>query len=249
MILKIREIISIASGIVGDNKINCHKAREVGIAAMSKMTGETFNIKLKRADKVLPLLTMSSTIKVHDEKVPLGPVLLFQHISISKTFEDEIEKFFEYELAPYPLSMFDETGMRKTQKSAIYNCFESMEIEIDNSNTSYIIDGGYLLHRVVWDREATFNVTFDKYIQYVHRHFSHRVSIVVFDGYTDYKKNIKAAEQRCRTTKVSSSPDVIFDQFMTVPTNQQQFLSNTHNKSRFIFMLCERFTAANIIVK
>ena len=84
---------------------------------------------------------------------------------------------------------------------------------------------------------------------YVHRHFSHRVSIVVFDGYTGYKKNIKAAEQRRRTTKVSSSPNVIFDQFMTVPTNQQQFFSNTHNKSRFIFMLCERFTAANIIVK
>ena len=55
---------------------------------------------------------------------------------------------------------------------------------------------------------------------YVHRHFSHRVSIVVFDGYTDYKKNIKAAEQRRRTTKLSSSPDVIFDQFMTVSTNQ-----------------------------
>ena len=174
---KIKEIISIASGIVGDNKINCHKASEVGIAAMSKMTGETFNIKLKRADKVLPLLTMSSTIKVHDKKVPVDPVLLFQRMSISKTFEDEIEKFFEYELAPYPLSMFDETGMRKTQKSAIYNCFESMEIEIDNTNASYIIDGGYLLHRVVWDREATFNVTFDKYIQYVHKHFSHRVSI------------------------------------------------------------------------
>ena len=140
---KIKEIISIASGIVGDNKINCHKAREVGIAAMSKMTGETFNIKLKRA-KVLPLLTISSTIKFHDEKVPVDPVLLFQRMSISKTFEDEIEKLFEYELAPYLLSMFDKTGMHKTQKSAIYNCFESMEIEIDNTNANYIIDGGYL---------------------------------------------------------------------------------------------------------
>ena len=90
---KIKEIISIANGIVGDNKIKCHKAREVGIAAMSKMTGETFNIKLKRADKVLPLLTMSSTIKVHNEKVPVGPVLLFQRMSISKAFEDDIEKF------------------------------------------------------------------------------------------------------------------------------------------------------------
>ena len=155
---EVKEIISIASGVVGDNKINCHKAREVGIASMSKMTGETFNnIKLKRADKVLPLLTMSSTIKVHDEKVPIDPVLLFQRMSITKTFEDEIEKFFEYELAPYPLSLFDAIGMRKTQKSAIYDCFQSVNIEIDNTNATYIIDGGYLLHRVVWDREETFN--------------------------------------------------------------------------------------------
>ena len=36
---------------------------------------------------------------------------------------------------------------------------------------------------------------------------------------------------------------------MTVPTNQQQFLANTHNKSSFILMLCEKFTAANILVK
>ena len=138
--------------------------------------------------------------------------------------------------------------MRKTQKSAIYDCFESVNIEIDKTNASYIIDGGYLLHRVVWDREETFNVIFDKYVQYVHRHFGHRVSIV-FDGYTDYKKNIKAAEQRRRTTKTSSSSDVVFDQFMTVPTNQQQFLANNNNKSGFILMLCAKFTAANILVK
>ena len=60
---------------------------------------------------------------------------------------------------------------------------------------------------------------------------------------------IKAAEQRRRTTKTSSSSDVVFDRFMTVPTNQQQFLATTHNKSRCILMLCEKFTAANILVK
>lgn len=32
----INKILSIASGVVSDNKINCHQAREVGIAAMSK---------------------------------------------------------------------------------------------------------------------------------------------------------------------------------------------------------------------
>ncbi|GBO38818.1 hypothetical protein AVEN_274190-1 [Araneus ventricosus] len=89
---------------------------------------------------------------------------------------------------------------------------------------------------------------FEKYVHYVHRHFGHNV-IIVFDGYSDYMKNIKVAEQHRRTTKISSSSDVLFDRFMTVPTNQQQFLANTHNKSRFISVLSEKLKAADIFVK
>lgn len=71
--------MSIASGVVGDKTINCYNVREVSNC-------QTFNnIKLKRADKVLLLLTISSTIKVHDEEVPIDPILLFQRVSITKT--------------------------------------------------------------------------------------------------------------------------------------------------------------------
>ncbi|XP_044579087.1 uncharacterized protein LOC123261518 [Cotesia glomerata] len=246
---EVNKIVSIASGVVGDDKINCYKAREVGLASMAKMTGLTFNnIKLKRADKVVPLLAMTSSIKVHEEKVPIDPVLLFQRMSITAAFQDKIEKYFEYELAPYLLSLFDDIGMRKTQKSTIYDCFEKVNIDINNTNATYIIDGGYLLHRVVWDSEETFNVILDKYVQYVRRHFGPRVT-VVFDGYDDCTRNIKAAEQRRRTLATSSSSDILFDELMTVPTSQQKFLTNTHNKSRFISMLKEKFTAENILVK
>ncbi|GBO00185.1 hypothetical protein AVEN_172957-1 [Araneus ventricosus] len=130
-------------------------------------------------------------------------------MSITKSFEDELQTFFKYELAPHPLSLFDAIGMRKTQKSAICDCFQCVNVEIDNTNTTHIIDGGYLLHRV----------------------------------------DIKVAEQRRRTTKISLSSDVLFDRFMTVSTNQQQFLANTHKKSRFISMLSEELKAADIFVK
>lgn len=169
-------------------------------------------------------------------------------MSVTRTFEDEIEKFFEDELAPYPLSLFDAAGMRKTAKSAIYDCFQSVNVEVDRTNANYIIDGGYILHHVVWDREETFNVIFEKYVPYLRRHYGHTVT-VVFDGYSDSTKNIKAAEQRRRTTKTSSSSDIIFDEFMTVPANQQQFFANINNKSRFISMLSDKLTAANIAVK
>lgn len=97
----ILKIMSIASGVVGDEKINCHNARAVGLASISKMAFQTFNnIKLKRADRVLLLLNASSVIKLHEEKVPIDPVLLSKRMSITKTFEDELETFFAYEIAP-----------------------------------------------------------------------------------------------------------------------------------------------------
>lgn len=99
----------------------------------------------------------------------------------------------------------------------------------------------------MWNREETFNVTSNKYFEYVHIHFGRNVTIV-FDGYTDYKKNTKAAEQFRQTIKTSLSSDVLFDQSITVSINQQQFLVNIHNKSRFNSMLCAKFTAANILV-
>ena len=75
---EINRILSIASGVVGGNNINCHKTRKVGIASMSKIIGQTFNnIKLKRSEKVLPLLAVSSTVKVHEEEMPIDLVLLF----------------------------------------------------------------------------------------------------------------------------------------------------------------------------
>ncbi|KAK4885772.1 hypothetical protein RN001_002043 [Aquatica leii] len=138
--------------------------------------------------------------------------------------------------------------MRKTMKSAIYDCFQSINGEVDCTNAVYIIDGGYLLHHVVWDREETFNVIFEKYVRYLHRHYGHTVT-VVFDGYSDTTKSIKAAEQRRRTTKTTSSSDIIFDEFMKVPANQQQFFANIKNKSRFISMLSDKLTIENIAVK
>lgn len=47
----------------------------------------------------------------------------------------------------------------------------------------------------MWDREETFNVIFEKYVKYV---------TVVFNGYSDSTKYIKAAELRRLTKKRST---------------------------------------------
>lgn len=92
-------------------------------------------------------------------------------------------------------------------------------------------------------------VIFDKYVQYLRQTLWAYSDGIVYDGYSDSRKNIKAAEQRRRTAKTSSGSEIIFDEFMTVPANQQQFLANINNKSRVISMLSDKLTAANIAVK
>lgn len=62
-------------------------------------------------------------------------------------------------------------------------------------------------------------------------------------------KNIKASEQRRRVNKSAACSDILFDQHMTVPASQQQFLSNVHNKSRLIIILKDKFIIENILVK
>ncbi|GBN67741.1 hypothetical protein AVEN_272414-1 [Araneus ventricosus] len=63
------------------------------------------------------LALMSNDIKVHDERVSVNPIKLFQRISITKQSDEELEDFLTYELSPFPLPLFDEDGMRKARNN------------------------------------------------------------------------------------------------------------------------------------
>lgn len=78
-------IASISTGVTGDSKINCHEAFEVDLNSMKKINNCNFkDLKLKRKDKCMPLLAMSSKIKMDDQLIPIEPSLIFQRISILK---------------------------------------------------------------------------------------------------------------------------------------------------------------------
>ena len=125
------------------------------------------------------------------------------------------------------MSLFDDVGMRKTSECAIYNCFETANIDKSNMNVRHIS----LIEDICYTKLCGILV---KYDQYVRRHFCLRVT-AVFYGYSDYTKNIKAIEQLCQTTTMYI---FIFGRFfyhlMTVPTSQQKCLPNANNKTRLI---------------
>lgn len=142
------KLMSLSTGIVGSSDVNCHLAEEVGKELMSQTLGNNFaDIKLHRKNKVLSLGAMSSAIKVNDETVVVDPLLLFQRIAIGKKDDKHLESYLEYELAPYPLALFNEGCMRKTKKAALYDVLPNTDITIDFKNSIIVLDGGSLLHR------------------------------------------------------------------------------------------------------
>ncbi|KYN23238.1 hypothetical protein ALC57_04348 [Trachymyrmex cornetzi] len=144
------QLLSLKTGVIGDSKINCHKAFEIGTRAVQSMFGHKLsNIKIDRKYRVQPLSIMTSKLKANNKDIAVDPTLVFQRISLMKKDEEELKGFFQYELAPYPLSIFNENGMRKNTKSDFYDLFIPLTKNPVFKNTFYVIDGGFLLHKVV----------------------------------------------------------------------------------------------------
>lgn len=95
----------------------------------------------------------------------------------------------------------------------------------DADNVVHVIDGGFLLHRVVWYQQETYNIL-SKYVQYVQKYYKAN-SVVVFDGYPNdaNNKSTKSAE-RLRRSQRDVAASVMFDETMTATMSQEKFFFN-----------------------
>ncbi|GBM51263.1 hypothetical protein AVEN_267132-1 [Araneus ventricosus] len=103
--------------------------------------------------------------------------------------------------------------MRKGTKSTLYKAFKPCTRDFNAESGVYIIDGGYLLHRVIWKRE-TFSSVCDNYATYVRTKYK-STALVIFDGYPENETvgGTKCAERARRTQKQMPS-EVMFDETM-----------------------------------
>lgn len=232
------KILSICSGVVGGAEVNCHMAQEIGCKRVKEITGKEFgNVKFKRKDKVRGLAT--ATVKVHNKQVVIDPLTIFQRLCITKQSDTDLKNHFTYELAPYPMALFSEEGMRKGNKSSFYSAFAPLPENVAiGERTFVVVDGGYLLHKVVWRRNSSVMEIIATYITYTCNHFGKNIS-VVFDGYPEEgaNKSTKTAE-RARRYAASTCSDIVFEESTQIKVPQEKFLSNPKNKQRLIVFIC-----------
>ena len=160
-------LVSLSTGIVGGPDIDCHKAIEKGALGMDNMVGKNVqNISMSKNFKVKNLASVASGIHLENDNEisTIDIYLLFQRICF--VFNGNAEKTreaFSHELTPYPLSLFDEKGfMRKTPKSKLYVLFKPCNyvVQLLQSNMMYVIDGGWILHAVVWPHSQKYKEVF-----------------------------------------------------------------------------------------
>lgn len=241
-------LMSLSTGIIGNSKINCYQSLQIGTQTMRSFVGKSFaDIKQSKKNVVLSLASMTCAIEVHNEPVVVDPLMIFQRTAIAKKSDEDLEDLLCYELSPFPLALFNEGGMRKSKKSALYDALPALSDETINFKTSTnVVDGGFLLHRVKWNVGTKFHSICDQYVAYIHKHYGENCT-VVFDGYGDLNSTKRAEQKRRGSTK--TSVDINFDENMKVTVQQEHFLANENNKTKLIHLLTQKMAASGIETK
>lgn len=205
---------------------------------LSNVIGSTFDsLPLKRKDTISSLSDVSNGLIIANKRIAIGPLLLYQRMCISSINNDSLEQNLSYELTPFPLSLFTEEGIRKGTKSSLYESFSTMEPpNISLADHLYVIDGGFLLHKVISKRYGVVRETFQKIEKYIRNHFKSRVHII-FDGYPEADFAGTKSAERLRWSTKNLSPTVEFDENTSLSLAKEKFLSNDKNKACFIELL------------
>jgi hypothetical protein len=117
-------------------------------------------------------------------------------------------------------------SMRKGQKSSFVPVLETYgpSFSATPENPSYTIDGGYLLHRVVWLRPASFDEVCNCYVTYIKRHYGDKVTDV-FDRYA--LPGTKDIKHMRRSAKTSSVDVAISDNIQSDKSDKKQVCNTT----------------------
>ena len=123
------QLKSIAAGLIAPSKCNVHEAVTVGNLLLSNLCGQNpMTVVIKKVDLCVQMPARSDLPSATGgSKKVLDPDLLFQRAMSCVTSlgsSTTMEEVFRYELSPYPLSIFEESGMmRSTKKSELVDIF------------------------------------------------------------------------------------------------------------------------------
>jgi hypothetical protein len=200
----------------------------------------------KKADQIKPMAHMTTACAIENEIVCVDPIHLFHRLVIVGERQSNLRECFAFELTPYPMSLFKNGIMRKPDKPSLYSEFATGLPAFKPSGLQYVVDGGYLLHKVRWQLLMDMRDILPLFSKFLYR-YGPGVH-VAFDGYSA-GPTIKDHEHIRRSEKVRQ---VAVYRELDIDTKdiglQEPFLANTANKSAFIVLLMHHLQHCGIFV-
>ena len=151
---------SISSGVVAEDadNITCDVAEELGQTIMMDTDDKAYtDTVIRRKSQVRTLGYLNRTVKIGKNHVVIDPDILFTRLLIVVTQSGNTESCFHHELTTVPTSLFKGEGFRKTDRSVLAKELTKSVVTSEMCFTGkYVVDGGCLLHRVVWPKTGTY---------------------------------------------------------------------------------------------
>ena len=115
-------------------------------------------------------MALQKSVKCKNEIVHFDPFRLFSRLISIAEQTKKIKENFKYELLQEPTSLFKDGFMRESHKSDLKN------ILIENAHNfetypanKFVVDGGALLHQVLWNKNCSYSVVIDQYCDYIQK--------------------------------------------------------------------------------
>ena len=218
--------------------VSCDEAEKVGYDIQSNLDGVCLeDAKIKRKDKVTTLDSLRPGVKSDKTTVHIDPNILFTRLTVIVQSEDDIDAQFFYELTPEPTTLFKDGFMRKSSKSVLRNSFLTKVFPAVTTDADVcVIDGGALLHKVIWLPKSTYGDVVEQYVNFVKIRYGGKYTTIciVFDGYVDHFSN--KSEEQLRRSSVTSS-NITIKENLDVTTTREAFLRNSNKKEQLIELL------------
>ena len=117
-----KKLKSLSSGVVFEKELSCESPEEVGRSIQKQLDDMSVSdAKVKKRDMISCMDSESNKIQVDKKAVEINPTLLFTRLTALASREDNVSKYFESELTPYPMALFKDGNIRKTDKASLRN--------------------------------------------------------------------------------------------------------------------------------
>ena len=113
---------SLNSGLASSDStsVNCDDAEKVGRNMLVCMDNKSVaEAKVKTSKKVKNLLTLTKGVQLENRTIHVDPTISFLRLIVLIERTDDTEKYFGYELTPYPTALFKDKFMRHPDKAAL----------------------------------------------------------------------------------------------------------------------------------